>query len=277
MNTNFSVPNPCHENWDAMKPESNGRYCDSCKKVVIDFTNKSNEEIADYLLQNSGKKLCGTFKNAQLPPSHHNRQHKKTIRFLAAVLLVFGMTLFSCESIDLGDKPPAEDYSNTILTGVMVLPPVVQVKGKICPSGNAFAPPQVVDKLIECPQEPRTIGSPKLKHDTIRVKKNQDEPLTIADKMPEFPGGVAKMMQYISKNIQYPRKCSEMGIQGTVFLAFIVKKDGTLTDIKIIKGVHEELDKVALEVVKQMPTWTPGENKGKVVSVRCNLPIRFRL
>lgn len=291
MNKNFSVPNPCHEKWDGMQPKENGRYCGSCQKVVIDFTNKTNDEILDYIKENSRKQLCGTFKNSQLPASNQFQQHENSIRFLAALLLVFGMTLFSCSSVDLGDKPepdaePKHHYDGTTI-GVMVVP-IDTVKKRAHHAYYNNGGIKVVDEEPVCeitgiiiPTRtpiPMTTGEiiPPAEHDTIRIKK-EEEIFTIVDQMPEFPGGISKMMEFIASNIQYPNSCSEMGIQGIVYVSFVVRKDGTIDDIRLLKGVHEAIDKEALRVVGMMPKWVPGKNSGREVDVRFALPIKFRL
>jgi len=107
--------------------------------------------------------------------------------------------------------------------------------------------------------------------------KEQDEVYTIVEQMPEMPGGRGALYAFLSKNVKYPLKAKSKGIQGKVFVNFTVSKDGTLRDIKIIRGVHKLLDKEALRVIKSMPTWKPGMQRGKKVSVSYNLPISFVL
>lgn len=102
MSTAFHIPEPCHESWQAMHPRQNGRLCDACCKVVVDFTGMSNDEILNYLSQRKGERVCGRINNEQLS----NAAHKQTIalvpqkkfrlqRFAAALWLVFGTFLFS--------------------------------------------------------------------------------------------------------------------------------------------------------------------------------------
>ncbi len=95
--------------------------------------------------------------------------------------------------------------------------------------------------------------------------------------MPEFPGGMNSLLDYIAKNIKYPEEAQQKGIKGRVILQFIVNTDGSLSDFKIIRGVDPQLDAEALRVVKSMPKWTPGKDKGKVVPVYYTVPISFGL
>lgn len=105
------------------------------------------------------------------------------------------------------------------------------------------------------------------------VEENEDSPLEIAEQMPEFPN----LNQWISNNLRYPIIAQERGIQGTVIVAFVVNKDGTLSNLKIKETIDPNLNKEALRVVKAMPKWTPGKQDGKNVSVKYSIPINFKL
>ena len=94
---------------------------------------------------------------------------------------------------------------------------------------------------------------------------------------PSFPGGMQAQMTFLANNIVYPEIAKEQGVQGTVFVSFIVEKDGRLTHINILKGVSSEIDKEVIRVVKKMPAWKAGTNKGEMVRVRLNMPVKFLL
>jgi TonB family protein len=97
----------------------------------------------------------------------------------------------------------------------------------------------------------------------------------VVDEIPSFPGGEKKMMKFLLKQIKYPQSALEQGIQGVVYVGFVVGRDGTLENVKILKGAHPTLDETALSAVNQMPKWIPGKQKGEFVNVRFTLPIRF--
>ncbi len=107
----------------------------------------------------------------------------------------------------------------------------------------------------------------------------QDEVLTFAEEMPQFPGGSAAQQEYLRKTTIYPFNARDEGRQGVVYVNFIVRKDGTISDVKIAKGVKDspDLDKEAIRVISSMPNWIPGKMNGKPVNVRMTLPIRFKL
>ncbi len=99
----------------------------------------------------------------------------------------------------------------------------------------------------------------------------------IVENQPEFPGGVNAMIKFISSNVKYPKKALDKKIEGTVVIQFIVEKDGTLTNLDIIRDPGGGLGKEGLRVVKLMPNWKPGSQKGKNVRVKMSAPIRFRI
>ncbi len=105
----------------------------------------------------------------------------------------------------------------------------------------------------------------------------EQEIFTVVESMPEFPGGPAKMMEYIAKNIKYPAMARESGIQGRVFVNFVVEPDGSVSNVKVLRGIGGGCDEEAVRVVESMPTWTPGRQRGKAVRVSFNLPVRFTL
>ena len=95
--------------------------------------------------------------------------------------------------------------------------------------------------------------------------------------MPSFPGGDAARKKYLARNLRYPSQAAENGIQGTVYVSFVVKTNGSLSDIKIIKGIGGGCDQEALRVVKKMPAWNPGYQNGRKVAVLFNMPVYFKL
>ena len=103
------------------------------------------------------------------------------------------------------------------------------------------------------------------------------EVFIVIEKMPEFPGGTSAMFKYISNNIQYPQELKEAGIQGRAICQLVINTDGSICDVKIMRSTGNELlDTEAIRLIKNMPTWTPGMNKGKNVRVKYTIPINFK-
>lgn len=106
-----------------------------------------------------------------------------------------------------------------------------------------------------------------------------DEPeiFLIVEEMPSFPGGEGQLVKYLSENIKYPAIARENNITGTVFVTFVVGPDGSVKDVKVLRGIGGGCDEEAKRVVMAMPKWKAGKQRGKSVSVQYNLPIRFTL
>lgn len=100
---------------------------------------------------------------------------------------------------------------------------------------------------------------------------------TIVEEMPAFSGGEAALYKYLQTNIKYPEEAKELGIQGRVFVTFVVETDGSITDIKVVRGIGGGCDEEAVRVVKYMPKWSPGKQRGVPVRVQFNLPVKFTL
>ena len=105
----------------------------------------------------------------------------------------------------------------------------------------------------------------------------EQEVFTIVEQMPSFPGGDEKMYKYLGNNIKYPQVARETGIQGRVFVNFVVEPDGSVSNVKVLRGIGGGCDEEAMRVVKSMPKWKPGKQRGKPVRVSYNLPVNFKL
>lgn len=109
------------------------------------------------------------------------------------------------------------------------------------------------------------------------VVEKADEIFDVVENSPEFPGGMEAWNEYLRKNLKYPTQARRMGIEGTVYVVFVVNTDGTVQDVELLRGIGGGCDEEALRVVKGAPKWTPGKQRGRPVRVRMRLPIRFKL
>ena len=109
------------------------------------------------------------------------------------------------------------------------------------------------------------------------VETEEAQIFVMVEQMPEFPGGMAKLQAFLAENITFPESAKESGIQGTVYVSFVVRKDGRISDAKILRGIGGGCEEEALRVVNKMPRWKPGTQRGKNVDVQFNLPIVFKL
>lgn len=99
----------------------------------------------------------------------------------------------------------------------------------------------------------------------------------VVEENPSFPGGEKARMKYLQEHIEYPQMARESGVEGKVYVTFVVEKDGTVSNVRILRGIGAGCDKEALKVVRNMPKWDPGEQRGRRVRVQFNMPIRFKL
>ena len=118
--------------------------------------------------------------------------------------------------------------------------------------------------------------------DEIIVEEKKPEPkkeeiFTAVEQMPQFPGGEAELMKYIANHIKYPTMAAENNIQGRVVVKFVVKKDGSVGEVQVLRGKDPDLDKEAVRVVRTLPNFIPGKMNGQAVSVWFTLPINFKL
>ncbi len=156
-----------------------------------------------------------------------------------------------------------------------------------------FTPPVVVDQPVEEEQPPpqeklseTNVGATTQEGDPNAEQAPPDVPVedpdagkifTIVEEMPTFPGGEAGLVKYLQDHIKYPGMARENGIEGIVYVTFVVDKDGKVKDAKLLRGKGGGLDEEALRVINSMPDWKAGRQNGRNVAVQYNLPVNFRL
>ena len=147
---------------------------------------------------------------------------------------------------------------------------------------NAKVSAQQVAKTDNPVYENNASGADDINADT-HIKPDElfrtdnDSVFNIVEKMPEFPGGTEAMMKYVAQNVKYPEEAKEKGISGRVFVSFVIEKDGSVSNVEVLRGIGGGCDEEAVRVVKSMPKWTPGMQKGKPVRVNYNMPFFFKL
>ncbi len=105
----------------------------------------------------------------------------------------------------------------------------------------------------------------------------EQEIFQIVEEMPSYPGGERALLEYVAKNIKYPQIARETGIQGRVFVGFVVEPDGSVSNVKILRGIGGGCDEEAMRVIKSLPKWKPGKQRGKAVRVSYQIPVVFKL
>lgn len=164
------------------------------------------------------------------------------------------------------EKPPPKPPTKSITPIIRIVEDDIEVDDFIRIDAEAdqnteveeYVPPEVVEMQEEEEQREREI-------------------FYIVESMPEFPGGEEALYNYLSANLRYPTVAREAGITGKVFVAFVVEPDGSVSNIKVLRGIGGGCDEEAIRVVENMPRWVPGKQRGKPVRVHFNLPIKFTL
>ena len=122
-----------------------------------------------------------------------------------------------------------------------------------------------------------SVSEPKTEKKAVTSVEEEDEIKTIVETPPSYPGGINALTDFLQKQLKYPPKALKKKIEGTVYVRFIVNRDGDVVEVEVVRGVNEDLDKEAVRVVKMMPKWSPGTQKGVPVRARYTLPVKFKL
>jgi protein TonB len=142
-------------------------------------------------------------------------------------------------------------------------------------------PPEVIEIVedeVEIENELEIEDTETDEDEIIEIEEEDDEEFfMVVENMPEFPGGDLGLMKFIQKNVKYPAIAKEYNITGKVYVSFIVDKGGSVTNVKIVRGVDKNLDAEALRVVSALPKYKPGKQRGKPVRVMFTIPINFTL
>lgn len=216
-------------------------------------------------------------------------ESKKNMFFLLGLVFALGITLLAFEWTSKPKK--AEDLgaiqTQAVEEEMIPITREPEVKPPPPPPPATVEVLNIVDNDVEIEDE-LEIEDTEADDNTIidvapvvvakeEEEEDEAEVFFIVEDMPEFPGGETALRTWLGKNVNYPTIAQENGIQGKVYVSFVVGKDGTVTNAAIARGVDTNLDKEALRVVNSMPKWKPGMQRGKPVNVSYTVPINFVL
>jgi len=165
--------------------------------------------------------------------------------------------------------PPVELVKQAVFSAPLVVEDTnietgLATQDDLAAKGNTEAPAEEVEVVVEEKQ-------------TVIEQPQQAEIFTVVEEQPGYPGGEESRIKFLQDNIKYPEEAKELGIQGKVFVTFVVEVDGSITDARVLRGIGGGCDEEAIRVVKSMPKWVPGKQRGVPVRVQFNLPIKFTL
>jgi protein TonB len=246
----------------------------------IVFKNR-NKEYGSYVLRKKYRKyvsiamLVGLFTilvavaypliSAYVNKSNLTREKEKTV----------GVEIKNIHAEEAPPPPPPPPPPEALVEKVKFTAPVV-VEDTTIESGLATQDDLSTKTNIEVPDDQDEVviveEAPKVIETPV-----QAEIFTVVEEQPSYPGGEEGRIKFLQDNIKYPEEAKELGIQGKVFVTFVVEIDGSITDVRVLRGIGGGCDEEAMRVVRAMPKWVPGKQRGVPVRVQFNLPIKFTL
>lgn len=198
---------------------------------------------------------------------------------LALLLFAFEWKSYKSVDLELVNRAAVVVEEEVIIQTDQSLPPPPPPPPSISTEIEIVEDTKVIENEVEINVEAdeKTVIQEYVAPVFVEEAVVEEEIFQIVEEMPAYPGGDEARMSYLSKNLKYPVLAMESGIQGTVYIGFVVEKDGSVTDVKVARGIGGGCDEEAVRVVKAMPKWTPGKQRGKSVRVRYSVPIRFSL
>ena len=290
---NIEIKDPCPVSWDSLKIGVRERHCQQCEKAVVDFTQMDRLAIITYLIEHSDKSVCGRI-NPQLVDVHVSdlpfiveSLRKKSNNASFGILAALCLSLVACQETTISHpEQHKQTITKHVTTSTAIIKPsqkktdstkkqkqqIIRVVGEIMGDISVLPEPEPIDPM-------QYLVEPPIDIPIIETKQPLDSIYQFPTKSPEFPGGMDQLFQYLKKNLKYPESAKELGLQGTVYLEFIVRKTGEIDNIKLLRGIKggQELEREAIRIVKTMPKWNPGAMEGRTVSSIMRLPIKFHL
>lgn len=286
----ITIPKPCHKSWNKMTPIEKGKFCDFCSKTVVDFTKKSAKEIQEYLVENKKEKICGHFYKKQLdtitieiPQITFKQQLSFQKLFILVLFFVMGTTLFSCKYED-GNKQKIEN---------IVLIDTIKKPETMIDSLSIFNTSEPITSTIPyCPKKEVTInggvnfteiGEVGLKpiNDILCSFGSIDNPprfieakkLSKEEAKKHFKRNITKFVQE-NFNIKTTQSLDLREGKHKIYIQFTIDEKGNSINIKV-RAPHIKLEKEAVRLIKKLPRFISGKNKGKSVKTIYTLPIVF--
>lgn len=245
------------------------------------------------------EKIDSMVKNGQTSNNHNNHlgpkgmlRYLRNLRNIAAVLplmLMVGSVLWLTAALHEFDQriSSAPEFSGSEKKPETIPPDIEDALGsdkKLTPPLPQLTDFRIMDDeiiitdeaLLDVEQDYILDFHPPV-HTKEIFEPEVAEIFIVVEEPPKFPGGHDAMFDYLTNNLRYPPQAREEAAQGVVFLTFVIHEDGSVADVRVVRGVHHLLDAEALRVVGAMPAWTPGKQRGKPVKVQFTMPVKFTL
>jgi protein TonB len=254
-------------------------------------TQKNQPESFEEIIFKNRNKAYGAF---LLRKSYTRTVAVAAILTLFLFSFVVSWAMWSVRSKGFAPLPPGGTFVDSVRIIALEPPPEFPPPKELPSTETRLLRPVVVDSAVDNKMAtqtdlagntnvPLTVIVDPAKTDSVVIHADPismpgpDIPATVVKEMPEFPGGDTERIKFLINNLTYPREAREAYISGTVYLDFIVERDGSISNIRLIRGIGGGCDEEAVRVVKMMPRWKPGRNQGHEVRVQFMLPIKFTL
>ena len=213
-------------------------------------------------------------------------ENKKAIFFQVGLVLVLGLTLLAFEwktydkkIVDQNTRKATDVLEEIVLQTQQNTPPPPPPPQQQNTVLEIVENDEVIENEVTIDAEADQKTVVEEYHAPVSEEKEVEETeiFTVVEESPGFPGGDEARIKFLQENIKYPTMARESGIQGTVYVTFVVEKGGNVSDVKILRGIGGGCDEEAIRVIRAMPKWNPGKQRGKSVRVQFNMPIKFTL
>lgn len=202
---------------------------------------------------------------------------------LAVALVAFNIKSYDAEQIEVVQRTAIDEVEDVIIQTQQeeLPPPPPPEQPEVTTELNVIEDDAESENEVDMSSFQRQEEATNIEITPVKVEEEEEEDeqviFQVVENDPEFPGGVESLYKYLAQNIKYPQLARENNITGRVYVTFVVEKDGSVTGVRVVRDIGGGCGAEAVRVVKSMPKWTPGKQRGKAVRVQYNLPVNFTL
>lgn len=202
---------------------------------------------------------------------------------LVATLVAFNIKSYDQEQIEVVQRTAMDEVEDVIIQTQQeeLPPPPPPEQTEVTTELNVIEDDAESENEVDMSSFQRQEEATNIEITPVKIEEEEEEEeqtvYQVVENDPEFPGGLEALMKYLQQNIKYPQLARENNIQGRVYVTFVVERDGSVTGVRVMRDIGGGCGQEAVRVVKAMPKWTPGKQRGKAVRVQYNLPVNFSL
>lgn len=202
---------------------------------------------------------------------------------LVAALVAFNIKTYDQEQVEVVQRTAIDEVEDVIIQTQQeeLPPPPPPEQPEVTTELNVIEDDAESQNEVDMSSFQRQEEATNIEITPVKIEEEEEEDeqviFQVVENDPEFPGGIEALMKYLQQNIKYPQLARENNITGKVYVTFVVERDGSVTGVRVLRDIGGGCGQEAVRVVKSMPKWTPGKQRGKAVRVQYNLPVNFSL